>query len=218
MRTPGRASTRKRVATHRRRLGLEPGNGLLRGARQLPSPNCDDRPVGVVPELIVVHGISLPPGQFGGPHIDHLFTNVLDPEGHDYFRDIAGLKVSSHLLIRRTGEVVQYVPLHRRAWHAGKSSYRGRHQCNDFSVGIELEGTDDQPYSSAQYRRLATVIRVMRRGVPSLAAAPVVGHSDVAPGRKTDPGPAFDWPRLHKLLAPRARRRLARKPRPAGKR
>jgi N-acetyl-anhydromuramoyl-L-alanine amidase len=212
-----RAATRKTAAPRRGRLGLEPGNGLLRGARYLPSPNCDDRPDGVAPELIVIHGISLPPGRFGGPHIDHLFTNVLDPAGHDYFRDIAGLKVSSHLLIRRTGEVVQYVPLHRRAWHAGKSSYRGRQQCNDFSVGIELEGTDDQPYSGAQYRRLATVIRVLRRGLPSLAAAPIVGHSDVAPGRKTDPGPAFDWPRLHKLIAPRARHQPARKPRPGRK-
>ncbi len=209
MRPAGRASTGKRGATRLHRLGLEPGNGLLRGARQLPSPNCDDRPVGMSPELIVIHGISLPPGQFGGPHIDHLFTNALDPAGHDYFRDIAGLKVSSHLLIRRTGEVVQYVPLHRRAWHAGKSSFRGRHQCNDFSVGIELEGADDQPYSAAQYRRLATVIRVLRRGVPSLASAPIVGHSDVAPGRKTDPGLAFDWPRLHRLLGPP---RPARKP------
>jgi AmpD protein len=182
-------------------LRLETGNGLVGGARQLPSPNCDDRPQGVLPELIVVHGISLPPGRFGGPHIDHLFTNALDPGAHEYFRDIAGLRVSSHLLIRRTGEVVQYVPLHRRAWHAGKSSYRGRAQCNDFSVGIELEGTDDQPYTVAQYRRLAAVIRLLRRGIPSLASAAVVGHSDIAPGRKTDPGPAFDWQRLHKLLA-----------------
>ncbi|MBN8281473.1 MAG: 1,6-anhydro-N-acetylmuramyl-L-alanine amidase AmpD [Gammaproteobacteria bacterium] len=184
----------------RPRLRLQPGNGLVAGARQLPSPNCDDRPAGVAPELIVVHGISLPPGTFGGPYIDHLFTNALDPFAHDYFRDVAGLKVSSHLLIRRTGEVVQYVPIHRRAWHAGKSSFRGRSQCNDFSVGIELEGTDHEPYTSAQYRRLAVLIRALRRGVPSLAAAPVVGHSDIAPGRKTDPGPAFDWRRLRQLM------------------
>lgn len=155
----------------------------------------------------MVHGISLPPGKFGGPHIDELFTGRLDPRAHPYFRSIAGLEVSSHLLIRRTGEVVQYVALQKRAWHAGKSSFRGRERCNDFSVGIELEGTDDQPYTGAQYRRLATVIRLLRRGLPSLAAAPVVGHSDVAPGRKTDPGPSFDWPRLRKLLAPRVRRR-----------
>ena len=158
-------------------------------------------------ELFIVHGISLPPGQFGGPHIDALFTNRLDPAGHPYFREIAGLKVSSHLLIRRNGEVVQYVPVHRRAWHAGKSCYQGRERCNDFSVGIELEGADDWPYTGAQYRRLATVIRVLRRDVPSLRTAPVVGHSDVAPGRKTDPGPAFDWVRLRSLLAPRARAR-----------
>jgi AmpD protein len=170
------------------------------------SRHCDDRPAGVVADLIVIHGISLPPGEFGGPHIDQLFTGRLDPAGHPCFSDLAGLTVSSHLLIRRTGEVVQYVPLHRRAWHAGKSRYQGRERCNDFSVGIELEGTDDRPYTGAQYRRLATVIRVLRQGMPSLATAPVVGHSDVAPGRKTDPGPAFDWPRLRKLLAPRTSR------------
>lgn len=189
-----------------RRLRVEPASGLLRGARQVPSPNCDDRPPGVAPELIVIHGISLPPGQFGGPHIDRLFTNLLDPAGHDDFRQIAGLKVSSHLLLRRRGEVVQYVPLHRRAWHAGKSSYGGRQRCNDFSVGIELEGTDDRPYTRAQYERLAVVIRALRTGLPSLVGAPIVGHSDVAPGRKTDPGPAFDWARLEALLAPRAAR------------
>ncbi len=155
----------------------------------------------------MIHGISLPPGEFGGPHIDHLFTNALDPDAHDFFREIAGLRVSSHLLIRRTGEVVQYVPLQRRAWHAGKSSYRGRQQCNDFSVGIELEGTDEQDYTAAQYRRLATLIRVLRRGMPTLARAPVVGHSDVAPGRKTDPGPAFDWARLQAQLGPAPARR-----------
>ena len=154
----------------------------------------------------MIHGISLPPGKFGGPYIDQLFTGRLDPSGHPFFREVAGLKVSSHLLIRRSGEVVQYVPLHRRAWHAGKSRHQGRERCNDFSVGIELEGTDDRPYTGAQYRRLATVIRVLRRGMPSLATAPVVGHSDVAPGRKTDPGPAFDWRRLRKLLAPRTSR------------
>jgi len=205
MRTPARGAAGKQRRVRQGRLGLDPGSGLLRGARQLPSPNCDDRPGGVLPELIVIHGISLPPGRFGGPYIDHLFTNALDPSVHDYFRDIAAMRVSSHLLIRRSGEVVQYVPLDRRAWHAGKSSYRGRQQCNDFSIGIELEGTDDQPYTAAQYRRLATVLRVLRRGVPSLARAPIVGHSDVAPGRKTDPGPAFDWTRLRQLLGPRPR-------------
>jgi len=161
----------------------------------------------VQPAFIVIHGISLPPGQFGGPYIDQLFTNKLDPAGHPYFREIAGVQVSSHLLIRRSGDVVQFVPLPRRAWHAGKSSFKGRHQCNDFSVGIELEGTDDRAYTAAQYRRLASVIRVLQRGVPSLAEAPIVGHSDVAPGRKTDPGSAFDWARLRALLVPRTARR-----------
>ena len=195
------------IRARRRRLGLKAGEGVLQGARQLSSPNCDDRPPGAVPELIVVHAISLPPGKFGGPYVDQLFTNRLDAAGHPSFREIVGMKVSSHLFIRRNGDVVQYVPLNRRAWHAGKSSFRGRERCNDFSIGIELEGTDDLPYSAAQYRRLATVIRLLRRRVQTLAAAPVVGHSDIAPGRKTDPGPAFDWVRLHKLLAPATRRR-----------
>ena len=156
---------------------------------------------------MVIHGISLPPGQFGGPHIDELFTNTLDPLGHPYFRDLAGIRVSSHLLIRRNGEVVQYVPLHRRAWHAGKSSFRGRDRCNDYSVGIELEGADSTPYTQAQYRRLATVIRLLRRRLPTLATAPIVGPSEIAPGRKTDPGVAFDWPHLRQRLAPRTARR-----------
>lgn len=195
------------IRARRRRLGLKAGTDVLQGARQLRSPNCDDRPAGAAAELIVVHGISLPPGRFGGPYVDQLFTNRLDAARHPSFREIAGLKVSSHLFIRRNGDVVQYVPLLRRAWHAGKSSFRGRERCNDFSIGIELEGTDDLPYTTAQYRRLATTIRLLRRAVPTLAAAPVVGHSDVAPGRKTDPGPAFDWARLHQLLAPATRRR-----------
>ena len=203
IRSPARAGT----GTRSHRLGLEAATGLLRGAVQVPSPNCDDRPAGALPALIVIHGISLPPGQFGGPYIDQLFTNTLDPAGHPYFRAIAGLTVSSHLLIRRSGDVVQYVPLTRSAWHAGKSSFRGRQRCNDYSVGIELEGTDDRAYTAAQYRRLARVIRVLQRGVPSLAEAPSVGHSDIAPGRKTDPGPAFDWARLRALVKPRTARR-----------
>ena len=165
------------------------------------SPNWDPRPPGVVPELIIIHGISLPPGEFGGPHIDELFTNTLDPAGHPCFADIAGLRVSSHLLIRRDGEIVQYVPLHGRAWHAGASRFAGREACNDFSIGIELEGADDVPYETVQYERLCATIGALRAAMPSLARAPVVGHSDVAPGRKTDPGPAFDWQRLDALLA-----------------
>lgn len=149
-----------------------------------------------MPDLIVVHGISLPAGEFGGPWIDALFTNTLDPAAHPAFADLAGLRVSAHVLIRRNGELVQYVPFTRRAWHAGASSHCGRDCCNDFSVGIELEGTDSVPYEPVQYAVLARLVRALREWAPSLAAAPVVGHSDVAPGRKTDPGPAFDWGRF----------------------
>jgi AmpD protein len=170
--------------------------GLVGSARQVPSPNCDDRPPGCVPDLVVVHGISLPPGEFGGPHIDELFQNRLPAAAHPYFADVAGLRVSSHLLIRRDGELVQYVPLYRRAWHAGQSRYGRRTACNDFSVGIELEGTDDRPYQPVQYVRLAGLLTALMAAIPTLAGAPVVGHSDIAPGRKTDPGPAFSWSRL----------------------
>lgn len=154
----------------------------------------------MAPELIVVHGISLPPGEFGGPWIDRLFTNTLPADAHPYFAQIAERKVSSHLLIRRDGEIVQYVPFHRRAWHAGVSQYRGREKCNDFSIGIELEGTDDSAYEPAQYRALSTVILQLCSAYPSLSLEHIAGHSDIAPGRKTDPGLAFDWPRLRALL------------------
>ncbi len=175
---------------------IDSGTGLVRGARQVPSPNCDDRPAGMLPDLIVIHGISLPAGEFGGPWIDALFTNTLDPEAHASFPGLASLQVSSHLLIRRDGDLVQYVPLTRRAWHAGQSSHCGREACNDFSIGIELEGADDVPYEPAQYQVLAQIIHALRSALPSLALAPVVGHSDIAPLRKTDPGLAFDWGRL----------------------
>ena len=175
---------------------IDADTGQVSGARQVPSPNCDDRPAGVLPELIVVHGISLPSGEFGGPWIDALFTNSLDPAAHPSFAEIAPLQVSSHLLIRRDGELVQYVPLSRRAWHAGQSSHGGREACNDFSIGIELEGADNVPYEPVQYEVLARLIHALRRAVPSLRLAPVVGHSDIAPQRKTDPGLAFDWGRL----------------------
>jgi AmpD protein len=172
----------------------------LRPARHCPSPNCNPRPAGAAVGLVVVHGISLPPGEFGGPFIDELFTNSLDPARHPYFAEIAGLTVSSHLLIRRDGEVVQYVPFDLRAWHAGRSAYQGVENCNDFSIGVELEGTDDTPYEAAQYQRLAEVIRTLNTRYPSTFGH-LAGHSDIAPGRKTDPGPAFDWGRLHALLA-----------------
>ncbi|MGL6222424.1 MAG: 1,6-anhydro-N-acetylmuramyl-L-alanine amidase AmpD [Steroidobacteraceae bacterium] len=179
---------------------LDTGRGLLDWARQVPSPNCDDRPAGVAADLIVVHGISLPPGEFDGPWIDLLFTNALPRDSHPYFATVADLRVSAHLLVRRTGEVVQYVPFHRRAWHAGTSSWQGRERCNDYSIGIELEGTDHSPYESAQYAMLARVIAVLCRSYPDLAPGRIVGHSDVAPGRKSDPGLSFDWPRLRSLV------------------
>jgi len=178
---------------------IDPVSGLLNGARQVPSPNCDDRPQ-IDADLIVVHGISLPPGDFGGPWIDQLFTNRLPADAHPFFAEIAGRQVSSHLLIRRDGEVVQYVPFHRRAWHAGVSSYQGRERCNDFSIGIELEGTDEIAYEPAQYRVLSGVIWQLLAAYPALSAARIAGHSDIAPGRKTDPGPTFDWVRLRAMM------------------
>lgn len=185
---------------------IDTERGVLLRARQVPSPNCDDRPPGELPTLIVVHGISLPPGEFGGPWIDRLFTNTLPPYEHPYFTEVAARQVSAHLLIRRDGEIVQYVPLHRRAWHAGVSSYRGREKCNDFSIGIELEGADDIPYQPMQYRALGLVILQLCAAYPSLSLERIAGHSDIAPGRKTDPGPAFDWTRLRALLAAGLRR------------
>ena len=174
--------------------------GLLEAARQVESPNRDERPPGAVPDLVIVHGISLPPGEYGGPWIDQLFTNALPRDAHPYFAQVADLRVSSHLLIRRDGEVVQYVPFTQRAWHAGVSSWQGRERCNDFSIGIELEGTDHDPYESAQYAMLGRVIALLCGAYPSLDPERVVGHSDVAPGRKTDPGLSFDWPRLRGLV------------------
>lgn len=179
---------------------IDPADGLLDAAQQRPSPNCDDRPPGMAPELIVVHNISLPPGRFGGPHIDHLFTNRLDPAADPFFAEIAGLRVSAHLLIRRDGELVQYVPFHRRAWHAGVSRWAGRERCNDFAVGVELEGTDTEPYAPVQYTQLAAVIRALLAAYPTLDAGRIAGHCDIAPGRKSDPGPAFDWEYLRALL------------------
>lgn len=170
-------------------------------ARRCLSPNRDARPAGTDPALIVIHGISLPPGRFGTGDVDALFTNCLDPLAHPDYPELCAMRVSSHLLIDRTGACIQYVPFSERAWHAGRSHWCGRDGCNDFSIGIELEGTDDTPYSDAQYRVLADVVRALRCAYPTLAADALAGHSDIAPGRKTDPGPAFDWPRLRGLLA-----------------
>jgi AmpD protein len=181
-------------------LRVDPATGLLSGARYVPSPNRDERPPGQRPELVIVHGISLPPGEFGGPWIEQLFTNALSPAGHPYFAAIAGQRVSAHVLIRRDGTFVQFVPFHLRAWHAGASSWRGRERCNDFAIGIELEGTDATPYEDAQYGALAALVAALIRAYPTLGADAVAGHEDVAPGRKTDPGPAFEWPRFRALL------------------
>jgi len=175
-------------------------SGLLDSATQIPSSNFDARPRGEAIRLIVIHNISLPPGEFGGPCINQLFTNQLDRDAHPFFADIYQLRVSSHLLIRRDGEVIQYVPFHQRAWHAGVSEYCGQAQCNDFSIGIELEGTDDIPYEMVQYERLAEIIMELRRCYPDIRNDAITGHSDIAPGRKTDPGPAFDWNRLRQLI------------------
>jgi AmpD protein len=175
-------------------------SGWLERARRVESPNCDERPDGIAPDLIVVHGISLPPGEFGGPWIDALFTNTLAADAHPFFAQVVSLRVSAHALVRRDGEVVQYVPFHRRAWHAGQSSWMGRERCNDFSVGIELEGTDAGAYESAQYASLASLVAALFRTYRTLSPERIVGHSDVAPGRKSDPGIAFDWPLLRALV------------------
>jgi AmpD protein len=174
--------------------------GWLDGIRRIESPNSDDRPSGTDLDLIVVHGISLPPGRYGEGWIDRFFCNELPAAADPYFATIAELKVSAHVLVARDGALTQYVPFNRRAWHAGRSAYCGRGACNDFSVGIELEGTDDTPYMRAQYESLAALVRALRTAYPSLRGAEIVGHSDIAPGRKTDPGPAFDWRALRDLL------------------
>jgi N-acetyl-anhydromuramoyl-L-alanine amidase len=182
-------------------LRIDSATGLAAGVRQVISPNFDARPAGVTPDLIIVHGISLPPREFGGPWIDRLFSGNLPPDAHPFFREVSRSRVSAHALIDRRGNIVQYVPFSLRAWHAGVSEYQGRQSCNDFSIGIELEGVDDAPYEDVQYVHLAALIRALLIAYPSLDRQRVVGHSDVAPGRKTDPGSAFDWARLRALLA-----------------
>lgn len=190
-------------------FGIDPGHeaptprflvdigGMCAGANWIPSPNCDARPEDAPISLVVIHGISLPPGEFGGEWITDLFLDRLHPGAHPYFAGLAGVRVSAHFLVRREGEVIQYVPCELRAWHAGKSSWKGRERCNDFSIGIELEGTDYWPYTDAQYDSLAHLTRALfeRYGALDLA-----GHSDIAPGRKTDPGPHFDWPRYRAAI------------------
>ncbi len=177
-------------------MNINVGTGLLDVARQCPSPNHDDRPEACAPDLIVLHNISLPPDEFGGKWIDDLFSNQLDSTAHPFFAEICHLRVASHLLIRRDGEIVQYVPFHKRAFHAGVSSYRGRERCNDFSIGIEIEGSDFVAFTEIQYQRLETLLPVLVSAYPSLSLEHVTGHEHIAPGRKTDPGPFFDWNRL----------------------
>ena len=168
-------------------------DGWLDGVCRVPSPNCDDRPEGEAVSLIVIHAISLPPSQFGGGDIERLFTNTLDPGAHPYFAGIRALRVSAHFLIRRDGEVIQFVSCDRRAWHAGVSRWQGRERCNDFSIGIELEGCDELPFEDVQYARLVGLIGRICAHYPVVALA---GHADIAPARKTDPGPCFAWRRL----------------------
>ena len=170
--------------------------GWLRSARRVVSPNYDERPPGTEISLVVIHAISLPPGHYGGSAVERFFTNTLAGEGHPFFAEIAQMQVSAHFFIRRWGEVVQFVSCQHRAWHAGISAWQGRQRCNDFSIGIELEGGDEQPFENCQYQRLNILLRTLRRAFPILAVA---GHSDIAPGRKTDPGPFFEWERLRNL-------------------
>lgn len=174
-------------------------HGQLIGARQVPSPNYNQRPQGTEIQLLVIHNISLPPSQFGGGYIEKFFQNQLDWNEHPYFQTIEGMQVSAHVLILRTGEVLQFVNFNERAWHAGRSSYLGKAECNDFSIGIELEGSDDQPFSELQYQALSQVTHALRQAYPKIASH-IAGHSDIAPQRKTDPGPYFQWQKFRDLL------------------
>jgi N-acetyl-anhydromuramoyl-L-alanine amidase len=171
-------------------------SGWLSGVRRVPSPNFNARPGGAKVELLVIHNISLPPGRFGGRDVEALFTNTLDAGSHPSYAELAGLKVSAHFLVHRCGAVTQFVSCNKRAWHAGVSSWEGREGCNDFSIGIELEGTDSVPFDDRQYKSLA---RLTRRLLVAYPIRAVTGHSDIAPVRKTDPGPCFDWPRYISL-------------------
>ncbi len=183
-------------------------DGWLVGVKHVTSPHFDCRPADENPSLLVVHNISLPPGEFGGPWIDALFTGTLDPDAHPYFADIAHLRVSAHCLIRRDGEIVQYVPFDKRAWHAGVSVYQGRERCNDFSIGIELEGTDTLPYTDKQYQQLIALTHLLIKHYPSIAEN-ITGHSDIAPERKTDPGPSFDWARFRQSVTVKSNKEMS---------
>lgn len=181
-------------------MHLDLETGIVDAARFECSPNCDLRPGGAVVDTLVIHSISLPPGQYEGCFVEDFFCNRLDPAGHDYFAAIQGLEVSAHFFIRRDGELLQFVPTHQRAWHAGRSNLYGRERVNDFSLGIELEGSDDQPFADVQYEVLAELTRCLMRAYPQINAKHIVGHEHIAPGRKTDPGPAFDWARYRSAI------------------
>lgn len=181
--------------------------GLLEGVRYIASPNWDERPAGCAVELLVIHYISLPPGEFGGPAIEQFFTNRLEPAAHPFFATIAELKASAHFLVRRDGEIIQFVPCAKRAWHAGESSWKGRSRCNDFSIGIEVEGDERVPFTAVQYRRLAALTYALKTCYPILD---ILGHSDIAPSRKTDPGPQFDWARYRTLIGKAGHRSTSR--------
>jgi N-acetyl-anhydromuramoyl-L-alanine amidase len=172
--------------------------GCLRGVRFIPSPNCDERPAGCAINLLVIHNISLPPDEFGGDGVIELFANRLDPAAHPYYQTLSDLKVSAHFFIRRDGEIIQFVPCVKRAWHAGVSCWQGKTRCNDFSIGIELEGSDTTPFTDIQYVALAVLTQALQKTYP---ITDIAGHSDIAPGRKTDPGPCFDWDRYRNALS-----------------
>ncbi|MEE9218667.1 MAG: 1,6-anhydro-N-acetylmuramyl-L-alanine amidase AmpD [Acidobacteriota bacterium] len=185
-------------------MNIDPIRGVVEGVRFVPSPNCDRRPQGARISLLVVHGVSLPPGHFGGPWVEDLFCGRLDASAHPYFEKIKDLRVSCHLWMRRDGALAQYVSFRDRAWHAGESCFEGCERCNDFSIGVELEGADEVPYEPVQYAVLAELARGLMDVYPGITPARIAGHSDIAPGRKSDPGSAFDWERLRRLLGGRA--------------
>lgn len=182
-------------------MQIDPATHLLKGADYIPSPNMDDRPEGTDINLLVIHSISLPPGEYGGDSIGQLFTNSLPADAHPYFQEIHQLKVSAHVLIKRDGSVIQFVPFNKRAWHAGESCYQGNECCNDYSIGIELEGTDTDLFENSQYETLVELVKDLCRHYPSITAQRIAGHSDIASGRKTDPGSGFDWDKFSSLLA-----------------
>jgi len=182
-------------------MQIDPATNLLKEADYILSPNMDDRPEGAEINLLVIHSISLPPGEYGGNSIEQLFTNSLQPNAHPYFQEIHQLEVSAHVLIKRDGSVIQFVPFDKRAWHAGESCYQGNECCNDFSIGIELEGTDTDPFENRQYETLVELVKALCEYYPSITTQRIAGHSEIAPGRKFDPGSGFDWNKLSSLLA-----------------